>query len=139
MASLLLTTGGASISCGKFRTACATLSRTSFAAASKFSPTLNSTVILLRPTWLDEVIERIPGIPFTAFSIGSVTWLSIISLLAPAYDVLTLIVGGSIAGYSLTAKKVYPTTPKRTINRFNTVASTGRLRDNSEIFIPLFL
>ena len=83
LASALETTGGESISCGKFRTACATLSRTSLAAASNSTSKLNSTEILLLPKVLDEVIERMPGIPLICFSSGSVIWFSIMSGFAP--------------------------------------------------------
>ena len=72
LASAFETTGGASISWGKFLTAWATLSRTSLAAASKGTSKLNSTVMLLFPKVLDEVIERMPGIPLICFSSGSV-------------------------------------------------------------------
>jgi alpha-tubulin suppressor-like RCC1 family protein len=62
----------ASISCGNCLTACETLSRTSFAAASKLELKLNSTVMMLEP-WLEEAdIERIPSTPFITFSKGSV-------------------------------------------------------------------
>ena len=71
-ASALDTTGGLLISSGKLLTACPTLSLTSFAAVSKFTPKLNSTVILELPTELDELIVLIPGIPLIAFSNGSV-------------------------------------------------------------------
>ena len=72
LASALDTTGGLLISSGKLLTACATLSLTSFAAVSKFTPKLNSTVILEFPTELEELMVRIPGIPLIAFSNGSV-------------------------------------------------------------------
>ncbi|MNE82721.1 hypothetical protein D3C80_1794680 [compost metagenome] len=72
LASALLTTGNPSISLGKLRAACETLSRTSFAASSRSLLRLNSTVILLDPWLLDEEIVRIPSILLIAFSSGSV-------------------------------------------------------------------
>jgi hypothetical protein len=54
--------------------------------------------------------------------------------LAPAYEVLTEITGGSIAGYSRMPRKLYPMTPNMIRNKLITVASTGLLRDNSDIF-----
>jgi hypothetical protein len=72
LASDLETTGGLLISSGKLREAWLTLSRTSFAAVSKFTPKLNSTVIFEDPTELDELIVLIPGIPLIDFSSGSV-------------------------------------------------------------------
>ena len=44
-------------------------------------------------------------------------------------------IGGSIAGYSRNAKKVKPTIPKSTMAIFITVASTGRFKESSDIFI----
>ena len=82
-ASALLTTGGASISCGNCLTACETLSRTSLAASSKFASKLNYTVILLVPKLLADEMERMPAIPLIDFSNGSVICDSIISALAP--------------------------------------------------------
>ncbi len=84
LASAFETTGGASRSGGRDRCACDTLSRTSLAAASRSIPRSNSTLMLLVPLLLDEVIFLIPAIPFTAFSRGSVICVSIISALAPA-------------------------------------------------------
>ena len=60
------------MSWGRFLDAWLTLSRTSFAAASRLLPSVNSTEILLLPTELEEVIVRIPGMPLIDFSSGSV-------------------------------------------------------------------
>jgi hypothetical protein len=60
-----------------------TLSRTSFAAASISMPSSNSTVILLLPSLLEEVSERMPAMPLIDSSSGSVTCYSITSALAP--------------------------------------------------------
>ena len=81
--SALLTTGGASRSLGNDRTACDTLSLTSLAASSRLVPSSNSTVILLLPCELCEVIFLIPEMPFIPFSSGSVICVSMISALAP--------------------------------------------------------
>src|SRR5690349_10267395 len=97
-ASAFDTTGGASKSEGREREACDTLSRTSFAAVSRSTPKSNSTLMLLRPWLLLEVMFLIPAIPLMAFSNGSVIWVSRMSGLAPPYEVLTLILGGSMAG-----------------------------------------
>jgi len=90
------------------------------AAASRLVVRLNSTEILLLPTELDEVIVRIPGIPLIDFSSGSVIWLSIISAFAPAYEVLTDIKGGSMAGNSRIPRKLKPITPNRIRNKLLT-------------------
>src|SRR5215216_6124612 len=96
LASAFDTTGGASKSLGREREAWDTLSRTSLVAASRSTPKSNSTLILLLPALLEEVIFFTPAIPLIAFSNGSVICVSMISGLAPPYDVLTLIFGGSI-------------------------------------------
>ena len=52
--------------------ACETLSRTSLAAVSRSTLNSNSTLILLLPWLLEELIFFTPGIPLIAFSNGSV-------------------------------------------------------------------
>ena len=71
-ASAFETTGGASMSCGRLRTAWDTLSRTSLAASSRFLSRLNSMVIKLEPWELREEILRMPSMELMAFSSGSV-------------------------------------------------------------------
>ena len=56
------------------------------------------------------------------------------SELAPAYEVDTEMLGGSIAGNSRIPRKLKPITPNRMRNKLITVASTGLLSDNSDIF-----
>jgi hypothetical protein len=82
-ASDLVTTGGASMSCGSWRAACDTLSRTSLAAASRSTPRSNSTVMVLTPRLLAEESVRIPAMPLIVFSSGSVICDSTTSALAP--------------------------------------------------------
>ena len=74
---------GGSASGGSRRCAWETLSRTSFAAASRSVPSSNSTVILLRPGALVLDKDRIPAIPLSDSSSGSVSCDSITSALAP--------------------------------------------------------
>ncbi len=126
LASLLVTTGGESMSCGRPRAAPATLSRTSFAAASRFASRLNSTVMLLVPWLLDEEMLRTPEMPLIAFSSGSVIWDSMTSAFAPAYEVRTVMIGGSMAGYSRTPRKWKLIAPNRRIAIDMTIARTGR-------------
>ena len=76
-------TVGGSQSRGRNRCARDTLSRTSFAAVSRFTDRSNSTVMRHCPCWLVLVSERIPGIPLMFCSSGSVIWLSMTSALAP--------------------------------------------------------
>src|SRR4030081_2339714 len=134
-ASALVTIGGASMSCGNAFRACETFSRTSLAAFSRSTFNSNSTVILLVPCALEEVIFRTPCTPFTAFSNGSVICCSMISALAPVYDVRTFITAGSIAGYSLTPRKVKPIPPKIIMTMEQTMANTGRFKLSSDKFI----
>ncbi len=82
-ASALETMGWESISSGKLRMACETLSRTSLAASSKSFSRLNSMVMELLPWLLEEVMFRIPSIELMAFSKGSVICDSMISAFAP--------------------------------------------------------
>jgi hypothetical protein len=91
--------------------------------------------MLLRPTELVDEMVRMPGIPLIDFSRGSVIWLSIISAFAPVYEVLTVIIGGSMAGYSLTPRYVKPIIPNSMRSRFITVARMGLFIDSSDIFI----
>jgi hypothetical protein len=51
------------------------------------------------------------------------------------YDVLTVIIGGSTAGYSLMPRYVYPITPNSTIAIDITIASTGLLILNDDKLI----
>ncbi len=60
-----------------------TLSLTSFAAVSRSTSMSNSTVIVLRPSRLTDVNERIPAIPLIDSSSGSVICDSITSAFAP--------------------------------------------------------
>ena len=56
------------------------------------------------------------------------------SELAPAYEVDTEILGGSMAGNSRIPRELNPIIPNRIRNRLITVASIGLLSDNSDIF-----
>jgi hypothetical protein len=47
----------------------------------------------------------------------------------------TVIIGGSIAGYSLTPRKLKPTIPSRTMKRLSTVAPIGLFKAISEMVI----
>jgi hypothetical protein len=74
---------GGSTSAGNRRTAPATLSRMSLAAASTSAPMANSTRIALCPSREVEAMLRTPATPFTACSSGSVICESMTSGLAP--------------------------------------------------------
>ena len=64
-------------------------------------------------------------IPLIAFSIGSVICDSITCDEAPVYAVRTVMIGGSIEGYSRTPKESNPINPKRTMMIENTIDITG--------------
>jgi hypothetical protein len=61
--------------------------------------------------------------------------------LAPGYEVLTDIIGGSTLGNSLIPRKVRPTIPKSRITMAKTVARTGLLilTDDKLILISLII
>src|SRR6478736_6632433 len=125
-ASAFSTTGGFT-SGGRLNNAPETLSRTSLAAASRFTPNSNSTVMELRPSRLTDVSVRIPGTPLMASSSGSVICDSMTSAFATTYDVFTVTTGGSTLGNSRTPKKLKPINPNRIMTNDITMASTGLL------------
>ena len=97
-----LLTMGRSASAGSRPSAVCTALLTSVAAASMSRPGRNSTVIVLPPKELTEVMSRMPSMPFRRCSIGSVTVASTVCGLAPTYVVLTETTGLSTSGYSRT-------------------------------------
>ena len=81
-ASVFTITGGSQSGGNRLMTR-ETLSRTSLAAASKLPSILNSTVMRLSPSLLEEVKVRIPSIPLMDSSNGCVICVDITSELAP--------------------------------------------------------
>ena len=73
--------------------------------AASATPSSNSTRILLAPSRLVEVRERIPEMPLIEASSGSVICDSMTSALAPVYLVVTVTMGGSTLGYSRIPRK----------------------------------
>jgi len=86
-----------------------------------------------------EDIDFTPSMPLIDFSRGSVICDSIIPEFAPEYDVCTVMIGGSIAGYNLTPRKLNPTTPINIIIRLKTTDATGLFKAISEIIIIVYL
>ena len=84
----------------------ATLSRTSWAAASTPRSRLNSRVMLLNPSALELVRVRNPSTVLSSSSKMSVTADSTTCGLAPGSSVLTETIGGSTSGNSRTASRV---------------------------------
>ncbi len=83
-------------------------------------------VMLLRPLLLVDVMLRMPAIPLTASSIGSVICDSMMSALAPTYPQDTVIMGGSTLGNSRMPRDCIPMTPNNTMTTDITMANTGR-------------
>jgi len=81
-ASIFATTGSLDSSGSTPRTL-ATRSRTSLAAASGSRDRMNSTVIWLTSSRLTDLMVRMPSMPDSESSSGSVIWLSITSAEAP--------------------------------------------------------
>src|SRR4051812_16295779 len=83
LASAFDTTGGGGKSGGNERVGWGNLSRTSLAAAFRANLRAKSTLVLLSPWLLVEVIFLTPAMPLMDFSSGSVICDSIMSALAP--------------------------------------------------------
>ena len=124
-------TTGSSTSSGSRPRARLTRSRTSAAAASRSDPSSNSTRTVLRPSRLTEVSVRTPEMAFTDSSMGSVTWFSMTSALAPRSVVETEMMGVSVIGYSRTPRLKNAMSPPITMASESTVARTGRRTDRS--------
>ena len=79
-----LDTIGRSASAGRSRNARWIVLETSVAARSMSRPMTNSTLITLIPKPLVDSMVRMPSMPFSTCSIGSVIVVSTVSGLAPA-------------------------------------------------------
>ena len=90
------------MSCGSRRCTAEMAACTSCAAPSTERSRLNCSVICVRPSELDEVIESIPAMVESCCSSGVATDEAIVSGLAPGRFALMLIVGKSMFGRSLT-------------------------------------
>src|SRR6266404_9965177 len=93
----------------------------------------NWMVIELDPKPLDEVMLSMPAIVENCFSSGVATAAAIVSGLAPGRFALTLIVGKSTEGRSLTGKRRYATVPKKRIPIMTRAVMTGRRRKSAVI------
>ena len=89
---------------GKSRAERAIIDCTSWAAASMLRLKVNCRVICVRPSVLVELIESSPAIVEKFFSKGVATDEAMVSALAPDKLALTVIVGKSTVGKSLTAR-----------------------------------
>src|SRR5512146_3487333 len=91
--------------------------------------------MLLTPSWLELLRVRRPWPVLSSSSRISVTADSTTGALAPGNPVDTDTMGGSTSGYSRTARREYPITPKRTSAALTMLANTGRRMEMSEIFM----
>src|SRR5216684_776154 len=98
----LLYDGGVGIFGGSCRAAAAMADCTSCAAASMLRLRLNCRVTEVDPRYEADVMESRPAIVENCRSNGVATEAAIVSGLAPGSDALTLIVGKSTFGRSLT-------------------------------------
>src|SRR6267142_4350341 len=127
--------GGLVMVGGRSRAVRAIIACTSCAAASTFLLKVNCRVICVRPRVLVELIESRPAIVEKFFSSGVATEEAMVSALAPDKLALTVMVGKSTVGRSLTGSDLYPSAPKITIPSITSVVATGRRMKRPEIFM----
>ena len=114
------------ISCGNCRNTALIAACTSCAAASTLRSSVNCSVTCVLPKVLDDVMLSMPAIVENCFSSGVATDAAIVSGLAPGNDALTVIVGKSTFGKSLTGNERQANTPANSMLNMNTVVITGR-------------
>src|SRR4051812_16536942 len=122
----LLYDGGDGMFGGSCRAAAAIAACTSCAAASRSRERLNCSVMLVDPSAEADVIESRPAIVENWRSSGVATALAIVSGFAPGSDALTLIVGKSTFGRSLTGNCRYAMIPNSRMASITSVVMTGR-------------
>src|SRR6185312_10220672 len=118
---------------GSLRRVCEIAAFTSCAAASMSRSRVNWIVIDVDPSWLVDVMLSMPAIVENCFSSGVATDDAIVSGLAPGRFALTLIVGKSTDGRSLTGSRWYETTPKNRMATMTRVVMIGRRMNNAVI------
>ena len=131
LASALTISGWSAVS-GSWLTIRATASRTSVAATSISTLSLNSSVTRDRPKRELDEIDRTPDTRPTAPSIRPVSSWSTVSGEAPSNRVVTVTTGRSTLGSSRISAPNNPATPASTISAFSTKARIG-LRTNSAV------
>src|SRR3990170_5891536 len=127
--------GGLGMVDGKSRAARAIIDCTSCAAASMLRLRLNCKVICVRPRVLAELMESRPAIVENCFSRGVATADAMVSGLAPGRVAVTVMVGKSTVGKSLTGNALYPMAPKMRIPSITSVVVTGRRMKSQEMFM----
>src|ERR1700750_652412 len=97
-------------------------------------------MVMLHPPSVDvDVMLSMPAIVENCFSSGVATADAIVSGLAPGRLALTVIVGKSTVGRSLTGKCRYDEMPKKRMPVMTRTVVTGRRMNSSERFIVRFL
>src|SRR5437879_4264964 len=104
-----------------------------------FRSSENWIVIEHDPNPDDDVMLSMPAIVENCFSSGVATADAIVSGLAPGRLALTVIVGKSTVGRSLTGRCRYDVMPKNRIPAITRTVVTGRRMNSSERFIVRFL
>ncbi len=122
------------ISRGSRPAACDTALWTSCAAASTFRSSENCSTIRVEPVLLVELIVSSPCRPLNCRSSGVATAAAIVSGLAPGSDMLTVMVGKSTVGSSLTGKVKKAIPPNSTSAIMTTDVITARRMNNAERF-----
>ena len=95
----------------------------------------NCSVTLVEPRPLVEVISVTPAIRPNMRSSGIATADAIVSGLAPGMPALTLMVGKSIVGRSLTGSWRYAIAPNTMTPSMMSVVVTGRLMNSADTFM----
>src|SRR5437660_1224980 len=101
--------------CGNKRADCVMAACTSTAAPSRLRLRANSRVTCVFPSEFTDVIESRPAIIEKLFSSGVATLDAMVSGLAPGRLAVTISVGKSTLGRSLTGSERYATMPNRAI------------------------
>jgi hypothetical protein len=92
-------------------------------------------VICVRPRELVELIESSPAMVEKFFSSGVATEDAMVSGLAPGRLALTVMVGKSTVGRSLTGSDLYPMMPNIKIPIMTRVVVTGLRMKSAEMFM----
>ena len=129
-AGLVFWYDGGMIPCGSCRSVCAIAACTSCAAASMLRSSANCTTICVCPRLDVDVMLSMPAIVENDFSSGVATVAAIVCGAVPGRLALTVIVGKSTLGRSLTGSSRYAAMPNTRIATMTSVVMTGRLMNS---------
>src|SRR5579862_2114096 len=129
---------GGMIPCGSCRSVCAIAACTSCAAASMFRSSANCTTICVCPRLDVDVMLSMPAIVENDFSSGVATVAAIVCGLVPGRTAVTVMVGKSTFGRSLTGSWFRATMPKTRMPIMTRVVMTGRLMKSVVKFMRSF-